>query len=169
MVPVNDPKGPHIRRSSRKNHKVSPTSRKSRRRPDPSGPRPAAGLLLRYTDHEGVWYLLGKRHRRLGGTWANIGGYLKPGETPLVGAQRECLEEIGIDVAWLTGVSISHVLECGDPAVPYTLFVIDVVTCFNNAELSWENDELYWWHADEIKALPLHPGFARAWDKLRPH
>lgn len=133
----------------------------------PVRPRPAAGLLLRYTDHEGAWYLLGKRHRRLGGTWANIGGYLKPWETAIVGAQREFLEETAIDVAWLTGVTIAQELKCGTSAVPYTLFVVDVPNWIENFRLSSENDELCWWHADAIADLPLHEGFALAWAALR--
>lgn len=141
--------------------------RRHRARTDPLRPRPAAGLLLRYTDNEGAWYLLGKRHRRLGGTWANIGGSLKRGEAPLAGAIREFHEELAVDVAGL-GATIADVIECGDSAVPYTLFVLDVPTWFDDAELSWENDQLCWWHADEIGALALHAGFARAWATLHP-
>ena len=47
------------------------------------------------------------------------------------------------------------------------MFVIDVATWFDDADLSWENDELYWWRAVEVDALPLHDGFARAWETLR--
>ncbi len=128
--------------------------------------RPAAGLLLRYTDQDGSWYLLGKRHRRLGGTWANIGGSLKPGEVPLRGAMREFQEELAVDVTELIGATITNVLECGTKQVPYTMFVIDVAEWFDDAELSWENDKLYWWHAQEIDSLRLHAGFARAWTAL---
>ncbi len=128
--------------------------------------RPAAGLLLRYTNQDGAWYLLGKRHRRLGGTWANIGGSLKPGEAAIRGAMREFQEELAVDVTELAGAEIADVLECGTERVPYTLFVLDVASWFDNAELSWENDELYWWHADDIATLTLHAGFARAWAEL---
>ena len=85
-------------------------SKGTRRHRRPGGslrPRPAAGLLLRYTDRDGVWYLLGKRHRRLGDTWANIGGSLKPGEDPLAGALREFEEELGIDPARLANATIN--------------------------------------------------------------
>lgn len=141
-------------------------NRRRRRPAGPPRPRPGAGLLLRYTDHEGAWYLLGKRNRRLGGTWANVGGYLKPWETPFAGAQREFLEETAIDVAWLTGVTLAQELECGTSAVPYTLFVLDVATCLDHAVLTWENEDLCWWHADAIGELPLHTGFARGWCRV---
>jgi 8-oxo-dGTP diphosphatase len=130
-------------------------------------PRPAAGLLLRYTDADGDWYLLGKRHRKLGGTWANIGGSLQPGEAPLEGALREFEEELGIDLARLARAEISDVVECGDERVPYTLFVLDVPDWFGDARLSWENTALYWWHAADIDTLLLHRGFARAWGVVR--
>ena len=39
---------------------------------------------------------------------------------------------------------------------------------FDDARLSWENDELFWWHADDIDSLHLHGGFARAWARLHP-
>lgn len=142
--------------------------RRHQARTDPLRPRPAAGLLLRYTDHEGDWYLLGKRHRRLGGTWANIGGSLHPGEAPLAGAIREFREEVAIDVAGLIGATIADVIKCGDSAVPYAMFVLDVPVCFDDAELSWENDELYWFHSGEVDGLHLHPGFALAWTTLHP-
>lgn len=140
-------------------------TRRSRER-SVSTPRPAAGLLLRHTDGEGRWYLLGKRHRRLGGTWANIGGSLKPGESPLVGAVREFHEEVGVDLTRLDPGTIAEVVECGTQRVPYTLFIVDVATRFHDAELSWENDELAWWHADDVGTLCLHEGFARAWAVL---
>jgi len=124
-------------------------------------------LLLRYTDQHGDWYLLGKRHRRLGGAWANIGGSLKPGEAALAGAIREFEEEVAVDSARLADATITDVIECGTDRIPYTLYVVQVLTWFEDAELSWENVALCWWPADEVDSLPLHGGFARAWTTLR--
>jgi 8-oxo-dGTP pyrophosphatase MutT (NUDIX family) len=141
------------------------------RRPDPTVPRhrPAAGILCRHTDrYDGsVWWLLGQRApRRLGGTWANIGGSLESGETPLVGAAREFHEELGIPVANLAGARIATVLECGTPERPYTLFVLDVPVCFDDAVLGWENDDVAWWRTPDVATLDLHPKFALAWATL---
>lgn len=90
-----------------------------------------------------------------------------PGEDPLAGALREFEEELGIDPSRLANASITDVLECGDARVPYTMFVLDVPDCLDDAKLSWENVSLYWWHADEVHSLRLHKGFARAWATIR--
>lgn len=129
-------------------------------------PRPAAGLLLRHTDADGIWVLLGLRAPILGGTWSNIGGSLDTGEDPLAGALREFTEELGLPVARLTGATLATSIQSGDAEVPYTLFVLDVPVAFNDASLQWEHDDLAWWHADDVHTLPLHRGFARAWDTL---
>jgi 8-oxo-dGTP pyrophosphatase MutT (NUDIX family) len=136
------------------------------RRPKPRRPRPAAGLLLRYVDHDGAWFLLGKRCRSLGGTWANIGGSLEPDEHPLMGAMREFTEELGLKPQTLKGATIARVLEAGSPDVPYTLFVLDVPHYFDNARLSWEHDDLCWFLADEVSRLDLHPAFRAEWDAM---
>ncbi len=137
-----------------------------KRAPRPRTPRPAAGLLLRFTDADGRWYLLGKRHRDLGGTWANIGGSLDPGEGALVGALREFTEELGLPPQALRGATIDRVVEAGDEAVPYTLFVLDVPTAFDDARLSWEHTDLFWFLESEVATLKLHPAFRAEWDAL---
>lgn len=133
-----------------------------RRRP----PRPAAGLLLRYVDHDGAWFLLGKRHRDLGGTWANIGGSLDRDEHPLMGAMREFSEELGLKPQVLKGSTIARVIEA-EGSVPYTLFVLDVPHYFDNARLSWEHTDLAWFLATEVSRLNLHSGFRAQWNAMR--
>lgn len=143
-------------------------SRHRRAAPGPHRPRPAAGLFLRNTDRDGAWYLLGKRHPRLGGTWANIGGSLKHGQDPLAGAIREFHEEVGIDLTGIPDAEITEVVDCGTRLVPYTMFVVNTTERFGDVELSWENVALCWWHQDEVDSLQLHEGFARAWAFLSP-
>lgn len=135
----------------------------------PKPPRPAAGVLLRCTDFEGDWYLLGLRAPRLGGTWSNIGGSLEPGEHPLVGALRELHEECSVPAAQLVGSRIAQVIDCGTEKVPYTLFLIDVPAMIDDAVLGWENDDLAWFPAEEVPTLDLHAGFARAWTQITTH
>lgn len=136
------------------------------RRARPRAPRPAAGLLLRFTDHEGDWYLLGKRHPDLGGTWANIGGSLDDGEGALVGALREFTEELRLPATVLRGSTIAKVIEVEHDRVPYTLFVLDVPVAFDNADLSWEHTDLAWHHVDTVADLRLHHGFRAEWEAL---
>lgn len=138
--------------------------------PRPRGVRPAAGLLLRSVDCDGVYYLLGRRTRSLGGTWANFGGSLNPGEHPLAGALRELAEETAIRAADLVGSTIAAAIDCGTPDVPYTLFVIDAPRhVFDlEADLSWENDDVVWVREDVVGTLNLHRGFARAWEVIAP-
>lgn len=129
-------------------------------------PRPAAGLLLRHTDAEGTWVLLGLRAPELGGTWSNIGGSLDRGEDPLAGALREFTEELDLPVSRLAGATLATTIQSGDEWVPYTLFVLDVPVAFDDARLQWEHDDLAWFHADDVHTLDLHRGFARAWVTL---
>lgn len=129
-------------------------------------PRPAAGLLLRHTDADGTWFLLGRRARSLGGTWSNIGGSLNRGEDALAGAIREFAEETSIPAARLTAGRLVASIECGTDRVPYTLFVVDVPVAFDDAVLSWENTDLAWWHVDDVPTLEVHDGFARAWSEV---
>lgn len=130
-------------------------------------PQPAAGVLCRYTDHEGTWILLGLRAPFLGGCWANLGGSLDAGEEPLTGALREFHEETLLPVAALVGATISAVLDCGDAAKPYTMFVLDVPRYFDGMDCGWEHDDLAWWHTDDVADQRLHPKFAAAWAELQ--
>src|SRR4051794_31345021 len=65
----------------------------------------AAGVLVRHVPRDGdgedgdePQYFLARRsmHTHLGGTWAIPGGALDEGETPIEGALREFVEEIGV-------------------------------------------------------------------------
>lgn len=137
--------------------------------PRPRGPRPAAGLLLRALDTDGHHYvLLGRRHRTLGGTWANFGGSLNTGEAPLAGALRELTEETGISAGDLDGARIAHVIDCGTYDIPYTLFVVDVpADVFDlDANLAWEHTDIMWCRDDAVADLRLHAGFRRGWEAL---
>jgi 8-oxo-dGTP pyrophosphatase MutT (NUDIX family) len=148
-------------------------ARAHRRRGGPPAPRPAAGLLLHWTDDKGGdWWLLGKRHRDLGGGWSNLGGSLERGEHPLLGAFRELHEETLIPVQALRGATISHVVECGTAARPYTMFVLEVPNRFRSATLNWEHTDIAWWLTGDVDLMGekgrLHPPFADSWTALRP-
>jgi 8-oxo-dGTP diphosphatase len=134
----------------------------------PTGPpRPAAGILLNYTDGDGDWWLLGQRAPCLGGTWANLGGSLNTDEDPLAGALRELDEEVGLAAADLTGCRITGTHSTGTPAIPYTLFVLDTPRLFVDLLVSWEHDDVAWWHGGDVPSLPLHRRLASAWPSIR--
>lgn len=130
--------------------------------------RPAAGVLLRLTDADGDWWLLGKRTARLGGTWSNFGGSLDADETPLAGALRELTEETGITAADLAGATIAAEYQTGTDAIPYTLFVIDLPAEVNATRVNREHDDVDWFHGDDVAALDLHHGLADHWPTIRP-
>lgn len=132
-------------------------------------PMQAAGLLPRFTDAAGEqWFLLAKRgrHCRSGGVWANFGGELDRGETPLAAAAREFCEETGLPLSALAGATIGTTIESSHRDVDYTLFILDVPVQFGDVELTWENDDCWWFNAAGVDELPLHHGFARSWAAL---
>jgi 8-oxo-dGTP pyrophosphatase MutT (NUDIX family) len=137
--------------------------------------RPAAGVLLRHTRDGETWWLLGKRHPSLGGSWSNLGGSLHVGEHPLVGALRELHEETRFPVAALQRAVIATVVEFPDDYRPYTLFVLDVPVAFVDGVLSWEHTDLAWFTTEAVDDMLLHPTaddllypkFAATWAALQ--
>lgn len=130
-------------------------------------PRPAAGILIRFTDSDGDWWLLGQRAPSLGGTWANLGGSLHPSEDALAGALRELDEEAGLTAADLTDCRLIATMSTGTDRIPYTLFVLDTPRLLVDLDLSWEHDDVAWWHGDDVPTLPLHHRLAPAWPSIR--
>ena len=122
----------------------------------------AAGLLLWCSDH----VLL--QHRALwshhGGTWGLLGGARHRGESPEQTAVREAAEESGL-VPGSYALTGRYVDDHGGWS--YTTVVGRVDTALAPAELTAETIEVRWVPADELQALPLHPGFAASWEQVR--
>jgi 8-oxo-dGTP diphosphatase len=125
----------------------------------------AAGLLLvdRRDDRPAVLM----QHRAYwtadGGTWGVPGGARDSHETVVQAAVREAGEEAGVladDVRVLGELFDDH----GDWS--YTTVIAETV---RTPELvaQAESEELRWVAVAEVSDLPLHPGFARAWPRLR--
>lgn len=141
--------------------------------PAPKPPRDGAGVLLRHTDADGTWVLLGRRCNRLGGTWANLGGSLDRDEDALAGALRELSEEMLIGASALIGGTIAQVVTTGkSDGGTYTLFVIDVVDAPRlprRRDLPWEHTDVAWWHESDLHEMDhLHAGFAACWSQVTP-
>jgi 8-oxo-dGTP diphosphatase len=117
-----------------------------------------AGFLFRYAPSQGKpVYLLQQRSRWVdyGGTWGIPGGAIKYVESPEVTARREVAEEIGVLPGYrVTGVEIR---DCGG-GWKFHILTADVDEPFL-AFCAQETDATGWFTVEEVRNLPLHPGF----------
>jgi 8-oxo-dGTP pyrophosphatase MutT (NUDIX family) len=116
---------------------------------------PERGVLLQ---HRVSW-------SHFGDTWALPGGARHEGESACDGALREAAEEAGVPDGVIRPRLLS-VLDLGYWS--YTTLVGDVAVPFEPVISDPESRELAWVPADDVSRLPLHPGFASSWERLRP-
>jgi 8-oxo-dGTP pyrophosphatase MutT (NUDIX family) len=127
----------------------------------------AAGLLLRHDDGAGrEWVLL--QHRALwshhGGTWGVLGGARNSDETAERTAAREAAEEAGIEVGSYT-IAGCYVDDHGGWS--YTTVIGNAASAFPAPRLTAESLAVGWVSVERIHDLPLHPGFAATWERVR--
>lgn len=132
----------------------------------------AAGLLLRAPRPDGTPAVL-LQHRAVwshqGGTWGLPGGARDSHESPEQTAVREAHEEAGLDGALLTVRSTlvtADVAGRGGARWTYTTVVADAAELLPTVP-NGESAEMRWVAEDEVAELPLHPGFAASWHRLR--
>lgn len=132
----------------------------------------AAGLLLRAPWHDGTPAVL-LQHRALwshqGGTWGLPGGALDSHEEPSEAAVREAYEEAGLareSIRVHVSVVTATVPGPSGPIWTYTTVVADAAELLKTVA-NRESAELRWVPEVEVSDLPLHPGFARSWERLR--
>ncbi|WP_170314157.1 NUDIX hydrolase [Mycolicibacterium helvum] len=132
----------------------------------------AAGLLLRAPRPDGTPAVL-LQHRapwsHQGGTWALPGGARDSHETPEQAAVREAHEEAGLlaeHVQVRATVVTAEVLGTGGTHWSYTTVVADAPALLTTVA-NRESSELRWVAEAEVVELPLHPGFAASWERLR--
>jgi 8-oxo-dGTP diphosphatase len=132
----------------------------------------AAGLLLRAPRPDGTPAVL-LQHRAVwshqGGTWGLPGGARDSHETPEQTAVREAHEEAGLladRVAVRTAVVTAEVAAMGGTRWTYTTVVADAGELLDTVP-NRESAEMRWVPEDEVAHLPLHPGFAASWHRLR--
>ena len=115
---------------------------------------PGRGVLLQ---HRVAW-------SHFGDTWGLPGGARHQGESACDGALRESVEEAGVPG---DGVQ-PRLLSVLDLQIwSYTTLVADVTTPFEPVISDPESRALAWVPTADVDALPLHPGFAAAWPRLR--
>ena len=132
----------------------------------------AAGLLLRAPRPDGTAAVL-LQHRAVwshqGGTWALPGGARDSHESAEETAVREAREEAGLLAELLAlraTVVTAEVSGLGGTHWTYTTVVADAGELLHTVP-NRESAELRWVGEDEVADLPLHPGFAASWQRLR--
>jgi 8-oxo-dGTP diphosphatase len=126
----------------------------------------AAGLLLRergagldrvVLQHRAWW-----SHQ--GGTWGLPGGARNSDESAVTAALRETGEEAGIDPAavWPTGVLVDD-----HGGWSYSSVVGAPLGLTDPRPTGGESEDVRWVDTDAVDSLPLHPGFAATWPRLR--
>ena len=129
----------------------------------------AAGLLLRAPRPDGSPAVL-LQHRAAwshqGGTWGLPGGARDSHESPEEAAVREAHEEAGLP-SHLVSVRAAVVTARADGTDwTYTTVVADAADQLQTVP-NYESAEMRWVGEDEVDQLPLHPGFAASWQRLR--
>lgn len=132
----------------------------------------AAGLLLRAPRADGSPAVL-LQHRapwsHQGGTWGLPGGARDSHETAEQAAVREAHEEAGLPAELLTvrtTVVTAEFSGAGGAHWTYTTVIADTPELLDTVP-NRESAELRWVAEDEVADLPLHPGFAASWARLR--
>ena len=132
----------------------------------------AAGLLLRAPRPDGSAAVL-LQHRaswsHQGGTWGLPGGARDSHETAEQAAVREAHEEAGLPADQLTvrtTVVTAEIAGQSGARWTYTTVVADASELLDTVP-NRESSELRWVAEDEVAELPLHPGFAASWQRLR--
>ena len=136
------------------------------------GKHGAAGLLLRAPGPDGSTAVL-LQHRapwsHQGGTWGLPGGARDSHETPEQAAVREAHEEAGLHEALLTvrtTVVTAQISGAAGAYWTYTTVIADATELLETVP-NRESAELRWVVVEEVARLPLHPGFAASWERLR--
>lgn len=132
----------------------------------------AAGLLLR-APWPGAPSAVLLQHRaswsHQGDTWSLPGGARDSHETAEQAAVREAHEEAGLAPGQLTvrtAVVTAEVTGIGGTNWTYTTVIADVPEPLETIP-NRESAELRWVAEDKVEDLPLHPGFAASWQRLR--
>jgi 8-oxo-dGTP diphosphatase len=136
------------------------------------GKHGAAGLLLRAPLPNGTAAVL-LQHRapwsHQGGTWGLPGGARDSHETAEQAAVREAHEEAGLTadlVTVRTTVVTAEITGVGGTYWTYTTVIADAPELLQTVP-NRESAELRWVRVDEVAELPLHPGFAASWARVR--
>lgn len=123
--------------------------------------------MVRYVDeHGGLWVLLQQRAdwSHHGGTWGLPGGARDSDETAEETALRETGEEVELDLSSVRVVS-AYTDEHGGWS--YVTTVADCDEKLSARPAGGESADIRWVPEAELSSLPLHPGLAESWQRLR--
>ena len=110
------------------------------------GGTPTAGTMCIVVDEQDRLLLVKSSYRRL---WSFPGGFLDPGEDPLVGAEREVVEETGMTVSHTTLVRVR-------PRKSHTDYLyVARAEVQGTATTAWEIGATGWFPIDRMPQL--HP------------
>ena len=132
----------------------------------------AAGLFLRAPRPDGSAAVL-LQHRapwsHQGGTWGLPGGARDSHESAEQAAVREAHEEAGLEAGQLVVRRTVVTAEIFGPSGPHWTYTTVIADAPEQLETvpNRESAELRWVAEDDVAALPLHPGFAASWQRLR--
>jgi 8-oxo-dGTP diphosphatase len=101
-----------------------------------------------------------------GGTWALPGGARDSHETAEQAAIREAEEEAGLPAERIVVRAAVVTATASGTDWTYTTVVADTDELLHPVP-NRESTELRWVGEDEVAGLPLHPGFAASWQRLR--
>ena len=104
-----------------------------------------------------------------GGTWSLPGGARDSHETVEEAAVREAHEEAGLTPDQLVvrgAVVTASVCGARGSCWTYTTVIAEAPEPLETVP-NRESSELRWVAEDEVADLPLHPGFAASWPRLR--
>ncbi|SDQ50822.1 NUDIX domain-containing protein [Quadrisphaera sp. DSM 44207] len=100
-----------------------------------------------------------------GGTWGLPGGAADSHEGAAEAALRESWEETGVDPRAVRVLAEVVATDHGDWA--YTVVLARAERPVHPHAANAESDEVRWVGLEEAPALPLHPGLAASWPRLR--
>jgi 8-oxo-dGTP diphosphatase len=101
-----------------------------------------------------------------GGTWGLPGGARDSHETAEQAAVREAHEEAGLSADKVTVRASVITARASGSQWTYTTVVADAPRLLDTVP-NRESSELRWVGEQEVADLPLHPGFAASWQRLR--
>jgi 8-oxo-dGTP diphosphatase len=129
----------------------------------------AAGLLLRAPLPDGTPAVL-LQHRAVwshqGGTWGLPGGARDSHESAEEAAVREAQEEAGLISRFVSVRASVITATASGTDWTYTTVVADAAQQLPTVA-NFESAEMRWVPEDQVDELPLHPGFAASWHRLR--
>jgi 8-oxo-dGTP diphosphatase len=101
-----------------------------------------------------------------GGTWGLPGGARDSHETPEQAAVREAHEEAGLPSDQIAVRAAVVTAVASGTHWSYTTVVADAGEQLHTVA-NYESAEMRWVGEEEVADLPLHPGFAASWQRLR--